>query len=75
MIHPLQEDTSNLTTNQLEEKISELSMKFFKTTNPEVKRQISLFLDIYKEEVRKRHRDLQNKQNPDLDLDNLIKID
>ena len=40
MHHPFSEDTSNLSVNQLYEKINELSKKYFQSNNPQVKQQM-----------------------------------
>ena len=54
MHHPFSEDTSNLSVNQLYEKINELSKKYFQSNNPQVKQQIQTFIDYYKLEVRQK---------------------
>lgn len=75
-MHPLAEDFSQLKDSEIEEKIHELSQKFYQTHNPGVQRQISMFLDLYQEEIRNRRARLwqQQYQNRDKDLDNLIKV-
>ena len=55
MDHPLGEDTSVMSDEQLQEKISMLTKKYFQTRNPEAKSQINLMLDMYKLEIRDRH--------------------
>jgi hypothetical protein len=76
MIHPLAEDFTNLKDSEIEERIHELSKKFYMSSNPQVQRQISLFLDLYQEELRARRARMwqQQYQNRDKDLDNLIKV-
>ncbi len=76
MIHPLAEDFTNLKDSEIEERIHELSKKFYMSSNPQVQRQISLFLDLYQEELRARRSRMwqQQYQNRDKDLDNLIKV-
>ena len=54
MDHPLGEDTSVMSDEQLQEKISVLTKKYFQTRNPEAKSQITLMLDMYKLESRDR---------------------
>lgn len=75
-MHPLAEDFTNLKDSEIEERIHELSKKFYMTSNPQVQRQISLFLELYQEELRTRRAKLwqQQYQNRDKDLDNLIKV-
>lgn len=75
-MHPLAEDFSKLKDSEIEEKIHELSKKFYITHNPSVQKQISMFLDLYQEELRGRRARLwqQQYQNRDKDLDKLIKV-
>ena len=74
MDHPLGEDTSVMSDEQLQEKISMLTKKYFQTRNPEAKSQITLMLDMYKLESRDR---LLNKRayGSNNDLDKLINIE
>ena len=76
MLHPFSEDTSDLSVSQIHEKISELTKKYFQAQNPEVKNQISTFIEYYKQEARiKEEKNRQEtNQHGDLDLDNLINI-
>lgn len=76
MIHPLAEDFSTLKDAEIESKIQELSRKYWQATNPNVQTQITLFLDLYNEELRSRRAKLwqQQYQNRDKGLDNLIKV-
>ena len=37
MLHPFSEDTKDLTVSELQEKLSDLSKKYFQTHNPQVK--------------------------------------
>lgn len=75
-MHPLTEDLSTLKDSQLEEKVRDLSKKYWLTANPDVKHQISLFLEMYNEEIRARreHLYLQQQTKGNKDLDNLINI-
>jgi hypothetical protein len=75
-MHPLAEDFSQLKDSEIEEKLHELSKKFYQTQNPGVQRQISMFIDLYQEEIRMRRAKLwqQQYQNRDKDLDKLIKV-
>ena len=74
MDHPLGEDTSVMSDEQLQEKISMLTKKYFQTRNPEAKSQINLMLDIYKLESRDRL--LKKRANgSNNDLDKLINIE
>ena len=59
MLHPFSEDTSDLSVSQIHEKISELTKKYFQAQNPEVKNQISTFIEYYKQEAR-----IKEEKNP-----------
>jgi hypothetical protein len=76
MNHPLIGDYKNLTDVELQEKVSNLSTKYWQTQNPEVRSQMTLILDELKEELRTRNqKSLQNNSEDDnKDLDSLIKI-
>ena len=74
MDHPLGEDTSVMSDEQIQEKISMLTKKYFQTRNPEAKSQITLMLDMYKLESRDRL--LKKRANgSNNDLDKLINIE
>jgi len=76
MNHPLIEDFQDISDAELQERISDLSKKFWQTQNPSVKSQMVLILDQMKEEMRSRTaKNMQNQSNDDnKDLDNLINI-
>tara|TARA_B100000900_G_C20599102_1_gene724747 strand:- start:1640 stop:1879 length:240 start_codon:yes stop_codon:yes gene_type:complete len=78
MLHPFAEDTKDLTISELTDKISDLSQKYFRTSNPQVQNQIQTFIDYYKQEIaiktEQERKEQQNQQNGNLDLDNLIKV-
>ncbi len=77
MHHPFSEDTSNLSINQLYEKINELTKKYFQSNNSQVKQQIQTFIDYYKLEVRQKEAAEKKKaeENGEIDLDKLINIE
>tara|TARA_Y200000002_G_scaffold336664_1_gene304944 strand:+ start:585 stop:818 length:234 start_codon:yes stop_codon:yes gene_type:complete len=77
MHHPFSEDTSNLSINQLYEKINELTKKYFQSNNSQVKQQIQTFIDYYKLEVREKEAAEKKKaeENGEIDLDKLINIE
>lgn len=68
------------TDAQLESKILELQKKYFQTHNQDLKNQIAVSLDTFKQELQGRKSIAAQKQkekmqeNSDLDLDNLINI-
>lgn len=74
-MHPLTEDLSKLKDGQLEEKIRDLNKKYWLTDNSDVKHQISLFLEMYNQELQARRARLWLQQTKtDNGLDNLINI-
>jgi len=76
MFNPLVDSFADLSDAQLDEKIAELSRKYFMSTNPHLKLQISAILDMYREEIKSRRarQQLQSQQDGDSGLDNLINI-
>jgi uncharacterized lipoprotein YddW (UPF0748 family) len=77
MIHPYSGDPSALTVPQIEEKLSELTRKYYQTHNPQLQEQISTFIEIYRQElVMKIAQEQQRQQEQDGEngLDNLINI-
>lgn len=77
MLHPFSEDTSNLSINQLYEKINDLTKKYFLSNNTEVKQQIQTFIDYYKQEIKVKEAAERKKaeENGEIDLDKLINIE
>jgi len=73
MFHPIEENLNNYTTPQLENRMQELSKKFFMTRNPEVKNQMATLIEMYRLELRSRYAQEMAK-NQDKDLDNLINV-
>ena len=76
-MHPLLNvDFSQIKDAELENKIQELSKKYFQATNPEVQRQIIMILDEYKYQLSlKRSRQMDElHQKRNTDLDSLINV-
>lgn len=75
-MHPLVNDFSKLKDSELEEKVGDLTRKYFQTNNVDLKSQISMVLDSYKEELSKRRQDALARmmENRDKSLDKLIKV-
>ena len=75
-MHPLAEDFSQLKDAEIETRVSELSKKYWQSSNPSIQNQISLFLDLYNEELRSRRAKMwqQQYQNRDKGLDKLITV-
>lgn len=77
MFNPLVDSFSELTDSEIDEKISDLSRKYYISRNPDVQMQIATLLDMYKEEMlarRARQKLELSEQNGDNDLDSLIKV-
>lgn len=76
MIHPLAEDFSQLKDAEIESKLQELSKKYWMASNPTVKQQISIFIELYKTELNSRRAKMWQEQyeKRDKDLDSLIKV-
>lgn len=78
MIHPLGNGISKLTDQELENKIQELTKKYFQALrfSPSVASQVVLLLDSYKIEHQERQI-AKSRQNTagDNDLNDLIKVD
>ena len=75
-MHPLVGDLSSLKDAELENKINDLTRKYFSTHNFEVQNQLVMVLDTYKEELSKRRSAEYNKMmnNRDKGLDKLINV-
>jgi hypothetical protein len=77
-MHPFINNLSELSDNELEEKVFLLNRRFFQTSNPELKGQIQLALDTYKDEINSRRAIAAQRQKDQQDgengLDNLINV-
>jgi hypothetical protein len=75
-MHPLAGDLSQLKDAELDNKINDLTRKYFLTRNFGVQQQISAMLDTYKAEANKRRQAEYEKMmnNRDKGLDKLINI-
>lgn len=76
MFNPLVDDMSDLTDTQVDEKVSELSKKYFQTKNAQLRSQVASIYEMYTAEAHSRRaRAYQQEANKDdNDLDNLINI-
>ena len=76
-MHPLSGDLSQLKDSEIETKINELSKKYFATYNVDVREQMIMLLDTYKEELNNRRRAEYEKMvnSRDKNLDKLINVD
>lgn len=77
MFHPLQQDISNLSDSEVENKLQELSRKYFaaqRMGNRDLLTQVSTFVNIYRNELSRRYM-TKNRGDLDRDLDQLINVD
>ena len=77
MFNPLVDNFNDLSDSEIENKVSELSRKYFISRNPQVQQQISVILDMYKQELQLRiakARLKDQEQNGENGLDNLINV-
>ena len=77
-MHPLVKNLSELSDNDVEEKIFLLQRRYFQTANPDLQSQIQMVLDTYKDEMQSRRaiaaQRQKDEQNGDSGLDNLINV-
>ena len=75
-MHPLIANLEELKDSEIDSKINDLTKKYFQTMNPELKQQISMALDSYKNEqaVRRQAEWQKMVDNRDKNLDKLINI-
>jgi hypothetical protein len=76
MFHPLQEDLSKFTDSEIEQRLQDITRKYFaaqRLGSRELLTQLSTFATIYREEMSRRHLN-RNKGNLDQDLDKLINV-
>ena len=77
MIHPFSGDVGDLTVSQIEERLGDLTRKYYQTHNPQLQEQIATFIEIYRQELQMKisqEQLRQQEQNGDNDLDSLINI-
>ena len=76
MFNPLADNLHTLKDLELENKIQELSRKYFMSNDHNVQRQITVFLDMYKAELANRRAKMwqEQYQKRDTDLDSLINV-
>jgi len=75
-MHPLIDNLTDLKDTELENKILDLSKKYWQTGNPQVQQQIIQILSMYQEELKIRRAKVwqQQYENRDKGLDKLINI-
>lgn len=77
MFHPFEGDLSQLKDNEIEERLQDLTKKYFtaqRLGNHELLTQLSTFVTIYRQELSNRYR-TKLKSNEDRDLDQLINVE
>lgn len=76
MIHPLAEDFGQLKDPEIENRLQDLSKKYWMTNNPQVRQQMSILIGLYREELSFRRQKVlsQQYQNRDKGLDKLINV-
>jgi len=76
MFNPLVDSFSKLTDQQVDEKITELSRKYWQTQNHSVRQQMLTILNMYREEAQARRAKAyqQQAENNNNDLDSLINV-
>ena len=73
-MHPLMEDLSIAKTDVIQNRLEELTKKYWSTTNIHVQEQIILAIDTFKVELENRKRQELKNITQEKDLDNLINI-
>lgn len=75
-MHPLSPDLSAMKETELETKLQELSRRYFQTSNSSLQYQITVLIDMYKQElsIRRSKQWQEQTQNLNKDLDNLINV-
>ena len=78
MINPFTEDLSKLSDTELDQKISELTKKYYQIArlgNNDLLTQVQNFITIYRDELQTRTIKRRLSDNNDDDLDQLINVD
>lgn len=75
-MHPLVDDLSEIRDDDLSDRISDLTKKYFMIPNPDVKFQIQSILEMYQDEYnRRRQRELEDAVTRlGKSVDDLIKV-
>jgi len=75
-MHPLAGNFAELKDNEIEAKVADLTNKYFMTYNTDVKTQIGMLLESYREELSNRRKLALEKlmKSSEKNLDKLIKV-
>jgi hypothetical protein len=74
MFNPLADSFEDLTDSQIQEKVQDLTKRYYQTRNPELQNQIAVMLDMFRQEQTTRMYKQKQQDEDDPDLDNLINI-
>ena len=74
MFNPLADNFEDLTDSQIQEKVQDLTKRYYQTRNPGLQNQIAVMLDMFRQEQTTRMYRLKQQDDNDPDLDNLINI-
>ena len=78
MFHPLEENLSEVSTSDVELKLSELNKKYYQASrlgNNQLLTQLKTFVTIYRNELRQRTIQAKFDEEQEKDLDQLINVD
>jgi hypothetical protein len=78
MFHPLEEDLSEVSTSDVELKLSELNKKYYQAQRlgkNQLLTQLQTFVTIYRNELRQRAIQAKFDEEQENDLDQLINVD
>jgi len=74
MFNPLADNFEDLTDSQIQEKVQDLTRRYYQTRNPGLQNQIAVMLDMFRQEQTTRMYRQKQQDDDDPDLDNLINI-
>ena len=75
MFNPLVDSFSELTDTEVENKILELTKKYYQTHNSDLQMQIASILDMYRSEAQaRRAKAMKNQSDDENGLDSLINV-
>lgn len=76
MFNPLVDDFSQLSDNEVEEKLQDLGKKYWQTTNLQLRDQVATIYEMYRAEAAARRAKAYQRQadDNDNDLDSLINV-
>ena len=76
MFNPLLDNLADMSESDLEARLSDLSRKYFMSSNPNMQQQLQIAIEQFKQElyVRQEQNRLKEQNNDENDLDNLINI-